>query len=162
MRLFVKYLRHSGTIGLAPLPRSFMLRAHLNFLSATQSLVAQTRDITSPRGESLSARIYSCTRVILARNSWLLSGFLFVTMVTHVGRTQAWRAYRDVCDKVTFSLSLFLFFSLFFFFLSRRFSDPSSKLYVQLLRSDFLPIAFVATSCLRLELSLLTISTDLC
>lgn len=76
-----------------------------------------------------SRRDYNHIRVlILARNSRVLSSFLFVSMVIHVGHTRAWRAYRDVCDEVASSLSLPL---------SMILSDWE-KLYLQLLRSDFL------------------------
>jgi len=115
MRLPVKYLRHPDTIALAT-PGSFHIHSSQFSFHDTISCECE-RNITSLHGES-SLREYICTRVILARNSRVLSGFFSVSMVTHVGRTQAWRAYRDVCYKVTFSL---------FLSLSRRSSDPSCE-----------------------------------
>lgn len=158
MRLSVKYLRY------------FRHNSFRHFSAASCSCSSQfsfrdtiCRRVNARHYESSSRRILVASIQLysgysLRGISWVLSGFLSVTMVTHVERTQAWRAYRDVCDKVAFPLFLF-----FFFFLSRQFSDPSSKLYVQLLRFQLSSIAFVATSSyLRLELSLLTISTDSC
>lgn len=88
MRLPVKYLKHSGTIG-SRHSRQLHVRAHLNFLSATQSRRANARHYESSR-RILIARMYTVVLGLSSRGGfWVLSGFLFVTMVTHVERTQA-------------------------------------------------------------------------
>lgn len=99
----VKYLRHPDTIALATLGSFHIYSSQFSFRDTISREFE--RNITRLHGES-SPREYICTRVILARNSWVLSGFFSVSMVTHVGRTKTWRAYHDVCDKVTFSLFL--------------------------------------------------------
>jgi hypothetical protein len=132
MRLPAKYLRHPDTIALVT-PSSFHIHSSQFSFHDTISRECE-RNITSLHGES-SLREYICTLVILARNSRVLSGFLSVSMVTHVGRTQAWRAYHDVCDKVTLSLLLSL---------SRWFSQIYTRNFTSNFCTTTSPIAFVA------------------
>lgn len=129
-RKIFKALRHNSsrrTLG----ARGGFIHAHLNFLPArhTISRRANASSITSPHGESLYfARVYTVVLGLSSRGiPRVLSGFLSVTMATHVGRTQARRELIVMYAMKLRPLS---------FFLSRRL--PNSKLYVQLLRSDFL------------------------